>query len=253
MVDEKMTDDNQDSRSVQSPASCVRDGLVSHKEDMDNAEAEVLGLSVVTQTCDLVRRCEDRPFVEVCPLVEVEDSTLHEIQRGRRPNYAFIPGVAERSLVADLDRVMTVEKSVVATWDRVRGCLKELDPQHLLSKAELRGLKYVLAGLAMDRARSKIRKAHKYDERMQIVCEQLAEEMLRSQEGLQPTQAVSFDDLLEEVTPQQRETLELKVGGLTHEEISKATGKSLNTIGRHLKRVGEVGMKMLGRDSNASS
>ena len=94
-------------------------GAVAVSEDMDNAEAEVLGLGVVTQTCDLVRRCEDRPFVEVCPLVEVEDSTLHEIQRGRRPNYAFIPGVAERSLVADLDRVMTVEKSVVETWDRV--------------------------------------------------------------------------------------------------------------------------------------
>lgn len=107
------------------------DGAVAAEEGAENAEAEVLGFAVITQTCDLVRRCENRPFVEVCPLVEVNELMLHEIERGRRPNYAFIPGVADRRLVADLDRVMTVEKSVVAGWERVQGCLGDDDTRRL--------------------------------------------------------------------------------------------------------------------------
>ena len=86
---------------------------------------------VVTQTCDLVRRCGDRPFVEVSPLVEVDDSVLREVERGRRPNYAFIRGVAERRLAADRDRVTTVAKSVVASWERVEGCLSDNDTRRL--------------------------------------------------------------------------------------------------------------------------
>ena len=101
------------------------DGVVAAQEGAENAEAEALGFAVVTQTCDLVRRCGDRPFVEVCPLVEVDESVLREAERGRRPNYAFITGVADQRLVADLDRVMTVEKSVVAAWERVQGYLDD--------------------------------------------------------------------------------------------------------------------------------
>ena len=88
----------------------------------DNAEGAVRGFSILTQTCDLVRSCRDRPFVEVSPLVGVDHRMLHEIELGRRPNYGFIPGVARHSLVADLDRVMTVEKTVVAVWERIEGC-----------------------------------------------------------------------------------------------------------------------------------
>lgn len=109
----------------------TKDGAAAAKEGAENAEAEVLGFAVVTQTCDLVRRCGGRPFVEVCPLVEVEESALREAERGRRPNYAFIPGVADQRLVADLDRVMTVEKSVVAGWERVQGCLDDDDTRRL--------------------------------------------------------------------------------------------------------------------------
>lgn len=107
------------------------DGAAAAEEGAENAEAEALGFTVVTQTCDLVRRCGDRPFVEVCPLVEVDESMLRKAERGRRPNYASIPGVAEQRLIADLDRVMTVEKSVVAGWERVQGCLDDDDIRRL--------------------------------------------------------------------------------------------------------------------------
>lgn len=86
------------------------------KEETDLAEEEVRGFVVVTQTCDIVRFCISRPFVEVVPLVEVDERDMSEIQKARRPQYAYIPEVAELNLVADLDRVMTVEKSVVVEW-----------------------------------------------------------------------------------------------------------------------------------------
>jgi len=101
------------------------------KEGVDTAEAEVRGLMVATQTCDLVRRCGDRPFVEVCPLVEVDAGAMKWIRHGLRPGYAYVPGVAERQLVADLDRVMAVEKAVVAKWERIQGCQTDNDRRRL--------------------------------------------------------------------------------------------------------------------------
>ena len=106
--------------SIESPLTDA--GRAAVVEGAENAETRVRGFAVLTQTCDLVRSCVDRPFAEVSPLVEVNDRVLHEIERGRRPNYGFIPGVADRRLVADLDRVMTVEKAVVVVWDRIEGC-----------------------------------------------------------------------------------------------------------------------------------
>ena len=89
---------------------------------------------VLTQTCDLVRSCAERPFVEVAPLVAVDDQYLQEIHRLKRPRYAYIAGVAEFNLVADLDRVMTVEKAVVAGWERISGCPSDADTR-LLAEA----------------------------------------------------------------------------------------------------------------------
>ncbi len=96
-------------------------GRAAAEADADLAEQEVAGFVVVTQTCDIVRSCVDRHFVEVCPLVVVERERLGEIERGRRPAYGFLPRLASRNLVADLDRVMTVEKPLVARWERVPG------------------------------------------------------------------------------------------------------------------------------------
>lgn len=87
-----------------------------------NVESQVDGFAVVSQTCDIVRNHMDRPFLEVCPLVKVDQLKLAEIKRLRRPGYAYIPGLAHLGLVADLDRTMTFEKGVIMKWDRVPGC-----------------------------------------------------------------------------------------------------------------------------------
>jgi hypothetical protein len=88
----------------------------------DLAETPEAGLVVVTQSCDVVRRCADRPFVEVSPLVELDEAVFRDADCRRSPRYAVVPAFAARRLAADLDRTMTVEKSVVAGWQRVSGC-----------------------------------------------------------------------------------------------------------------------------------
>jgi len=105
----------------------TNEGLFAAQDDADLAEQQVVGFVVVTQTCDLVRKCLERPFVELCPLVEVDAGRLIEIEKGWRPGYAYLPLLAPRRLVADLDRVMTVEKPVVATWARVQGWTTDSD------------------------------------------------------------------------------------------------------------------------------
>jgi hypothetical protein len=99
--------------------------------DTDLLESQVRGFVVVTQTCDLVRSCAERAFVEISPLVAVNSTWIEEIRRLKRPRYAYIAGVADRFLVADLDRVMTVEKAVVAAWERIPGCQSDADIRSL--------------------------------------------------------------------------------------------------------------------------
>ncbi|MBM3224385.1 MAG: hypothetical protein FJZ47_11350 [Candidatus Tectomicrobia bacterium] len=105
------------------PACPLTDASVTAPDaGVDLLESAVSGFVVLTQTCDLVRRCRERPFVEVAPLVEVSEAVAREIERGRRPLYAAIPALRPQRLVADLDRTMTVEKAVVAQWTRIAGC-----------------------------------------------------------------------------------------------------------------------------------
>lgn len=88
---------------------------------------EVLGLVVLTQTCDIVRSCVTRPYVEVAPLVRVSEDDLRQVKRGRRPAHATLPALEKDLLVADLDRIMTVEKSMVASWRRTPGFTRDAD------------------------------------------------------------------------------------------------------------------------------
>lgn len=90
--------------------------------DIGAVFSDAPGLVVLSQTCDIVRACKDRPYVEVAPLVEVPPAVLDEVRRMRRPAFAYVPGVADRNLVVHLDRTMTIEKAVLARWTRIPGC-----------------------------------------------------------------------------------------------------------------------------------
>ncbi|MYB34582.1 MAG: hypothetical protein F4X92_05580 [Gammaproteobacteria bacterium] len=43
----------------------------------------------------------------------------------KRPAFAYVPNMAEDGFVADLDRVMTVEKAVLASWPHIPGCMTD--------------------------------------------------------------------------------------------------------------------------------
>jgi hypothetical protein len=89
-------------------------------------DSAVEGYVILTQTCDLVRNCAERPFVEICPLIKAESVEFYEeVRKNKRPQFATVAGASSGQLIADLDRVMTVEKSVVATWPRVPGCVTD--------------------------------------------------------------------------------------------------------------------------------
>ncbi len=89
-------------------------------EGLCSVTVEVGGVAVVTQTCDIVRSCTDRPLVHVAPLVEVTEEEADRVTKGYHPQYARIPALART--VADLDMITTVEKAVLASWQRTAGC-----------------------------------------------------------------------------------------------------------------------------------
>ncbi len=93
----------------------------------------VEGLMVVSQSCDIVRPAAGRPFVEAAPLVQLPDLEFREVILGARPQYATVPSLHAAKLAADLDRVMTVEKSLLSTWARHPGCSDDSD-RRLLGK-----------------------------------------------------------------------------------------------------------------------
>lgn len=82
---------------------------------------EVRGVVMLTQTCDVVRGCRERPFVEVAPLIRMPEGEVEAIRRLKRPAFAHVEATAEACLVADLDRTMTVEKALVSRWTRIPG------------------------------------------------------------------------------------------------------------------------------------
>jgi hypothetical protein len=106
---------------------------VANDDGLDLRETPVPGLVVLTQTCDVVRAAKGRPELEVSPLVKVSAEHLHEIKKGYRPRYAHVPAVAPGELVADLDRVMTVDKQVVATWPRIQGLSNDAEARAFAS------------------------------------------------------------------------------------------------------------------------
>jgi hypothetical protein len=94
---------------------------------------EVLGIVMVSQTCDIVRSCRARPYIEVAPLVPASAPILEEIRRLKRPAFAYIPGAAGSRMVADLDRIMTVEKAVAARWPRTPGYFSDEEGRQIAS------------------------------------------------------------------------------------------------------------------------
>jgi hypothetical protein len=116
------------------PLTAQSDEMASSGADISDSTLVAVGefvpgLVLVSQSCDIVRSCRLKPFVEVAPLVQVDEKTLEIARLGRTVAVAYLPcpALVGRRLVADLERVQTVEKAVVANWKREVGCPTDED------------------------------------------------------------------------------------------------------------------------------
>ncbi len=85
--------------------------------DAEEISDGIVGLVVISQTCDIVRRTGGRSFVAVCPLIKVPAEELSAIRKGRRPYFTDVENVGE-DVFADLRRIMSVHKDLLQTWER---------------------------------------------------------------------------------------------------------------------------------------
>lgn len=86
------------------------------------AVREPLDLSVViSQTCEVVRPCVQRPMVHLAAVVRLTGRTLDEAKRKWRPQYVQVPWAGD-DLFADLEVQGIVEKSVLLGANLVAAC-----------------------------------------------------------------------------------------------------------------------------------
>lgn len=104
--------------------------LTDEGEDDGGAvfESEIVGLAVISQTCDVVREPERVPCVSVCPMVVIDAKRIGEIERGQAPRFGFLSATPE-GVVVDFSRTMSVTKNLLVSWERHCGC--EDDNQQL--------------------------------------------------------------------------------------------------------------------------
>lgn len=89
--------------------------------DAREADDEVAGLVVISQTCDIIRLTDDKRFVAVSPLVRRESKHWKEIANGRFPSLTTLEHPPAEGMFVDLARIMSVSKPLMAAWERREG------------------------------------------------------------------------------------------------------------------------------------
>ncbi|MVZ96326.1 hypothetical protein EUU23_01250 [Sphingorhabdus sp. IMCC26285] len=80
------------------------------------------GVAMISQSCDIIRDLEVRPYVQVAGLVPATDAEVARAIRQETPSRIYLESLDGKSLLIDLDLTATVHKTVVATWQRTSGC-----------------------------------------------------------------------------------------------------------------------------------
>ena len=107
------------------------DGLFDAEQTTEN----IVGLIVISQSCDIVRRTGGRFHLAVCPLIKVPSNEISAIQKGRRPYLTEVENAA-KDVFADLRRVMSVHKNVVHTWKRQAGFTNDITRRRFAAALE---------------------------------------------------------------------------------------------------------------------
>jgi hypothetical protein len=95
----------------------------------------VLGLVVISQTCDIVRRTGGRHYVAVCPLIKLGSQEIEKVHQGRKP-YLSVVEKSEDGVFADLSRPFSVSKDLLRGWRRFDGFSSEASRARFSSALE---------------------------------------------------------------------------------------------------------------------
>lgn len=103
-----------------------RDVTEPGDEASDVFAEKILGLAVISQTCDIVRDPETTSvkYATVCPLVKIDMAGLSQVGKGQAPRYGLIANAPE-GVVVDFSRTMSVSKALLVDWQRNCGCPTE--------------------------------------------------------------------------------------------------------------------------------
>ena len=178
------------------------------------------GIVIVTQTCDVVRSWQDRPFIEVSPLIPVTGEILEQVRKLSRPRYAYVPGVAHLGLVADLDLTMTLEKAIVARLTRIPGCRTDQEVREFADALARKRARFAFPDDFVEAFRpiqQRLKQKHNKESPEGRLTQALREIRVRAVPGWdEPKVALSFLFLLEEgeatVTPEHSKQIEAWVG-----------------------------------------
>jgi hypothetical protein len=99
------------------------------------------GVAILSQSCDIIKEVEQRPYIQVAGLVPANDGEIARAANRETPSRIYLECLLDSGLLIDLDMTATVHKTVVATWPRSAGC--ETDAER----------RRVAAGLARHRHR----------------------------------------------------------------------------------------------------
>jgi hypothetical protein len=78
---------------------------------------EVKKFLVISQTCDLVRTFSKSPTVQLAAVEKVSKVQLANSKKRTSIRYLFLPTLENELYVADLDKIVTVEKTVLSAVD----------------------------------------------------------------------------------------------------------------------------------------
>src|SRR4051812_42428701 len=90
-------------------------------DEADVALDDVVGLVLVSQTCDIVLSGPGREYVVVCPLVRVPLQRVAELTAGRSLFGSVLEHPPRDDVVVDIGRMTTLHKSAFSGKDRGRG------------------------------------------------------------------------------------------------------------------------------------
>lgn len=114
-----------------------REGQVAPDNPYAAVTVDVEKFVVISQTCDLIRDFSDVPMAQLATIEKVSPGTLAAIKKRTTVRYLFLPELESKSLVANLDQIFTVEKTVLLAVDpKKRKCaVRNDDEAQVLSES----------------------------------------------------------------------------------------------------------------------